>query len=169
MMNSQFASFIVSAMLMNDYLIQFVSVANYSVTISQKWLLIKVVTLILSCHFNFDCFIQKKITFLLIFFSFSGCDGQPDDDESAKSLNSNCDNQASSSMMEETTNEHDLQVSKFFLISLIEMTLQCPKSKQVMDCLSLRYCICNKNLPLTNPLCSRNFQNVKLRLDFVEI
>ena len=59
-------------------------------------------------------FYLEKITFLLTFFSFSGCDGQPDDDESAKSLNSNCDNQASSSMMEETTSEHDLQVSFFY-------------------------------------------------------
>ena len=42
---------------------------------------------------------------------FPGCDiTHQEDEDSAKSLNSN-DNQASSSMMEETTNENDLQVS----------------------------------------------------------
>ena len=67
------------------------------------------------CHVIFTLIVLFRKKYICAnFFSFSGCDGQPDDDESAKSLNSNCDNQASSSMMEETTNEHDLQVSFFY-------------------------------------------------------
>ena len=51
-------------------------------------------------------FTKKTIIFL-------GCDiTHQEDEDSAKSLNSN-DNQPSSSMMEETTNENDLQVSFF--------------------------------------------------------
>ena len=54
-----------------------------------------------------DSNFTKKIIFFL------GCDITHQEDEgSAKSLNSN-DNQPSSSMMEETTNENDLQVSFF--------------------------------------------------------
>jgi len=46
-------------------------------------------------------------------YFFPGCDiTHQEDEDSAKSLNSN-DNQPSSSMMEETTNENDLQVSFF--------------------------------------------------------